>query len=131
MREIKFRVWDKDYSKMHICGTNTHDAINFLENQACYYNQQNGCGSLPNGEGTYDLMQYTGLKDKNGVEIYEGDILQYKRLFSTGSESEKEVVQYSEHAEWIVGMWLVNKIWHRAEVIGNIYQNPELLERGE
>ncbi|MGI8351716.1 YopX family protein [Niallia circulans] len=135
MREIKFRVWDKDYSKMHICGTNTHDAINFLENQACYYNQQNGCGSLPNGEGTYDLMQYTGLKDKNGVEIYEGDVV--KGHWWAYGKAHRHIgkVTYGMAAFKVVGVkqYLGNSIEldPTFEIIGNIYQNPELLERGE
>ena len=168
-REIKFRVWDKDYSKMHICGTNTHDAINFLENQACYYNQQNGCGSLPNGEGTYDLMQYTGLKDKNGVEIYEGDILHvfedghyggeyyapiewvdYENdgeqwaFFGTVCLKVKEIIHYNPNVNTIFTRGFLTRRYgscielsemtsrnYFIQVIGNIYQNPELLERGE
>ena len=135
MREIKFRAWDKDTKYMHICGEDIHDEIDFEHesNRAYYYNLQNGCGSL-NENSSYTLMQYTGLHDKNGKEIYEGDIVKYKD--STGLHT--EIVKYDKGC-FFAGMHsgsstrtspkLINiKI---TEVIGNIYDNPELLEEGE
>jgi uncharacterized phage protein (TIGR01671 family) len=129
MREIKFRVWDKDCKRMHVCGDNTHDTIYFFEdNCACYYNLQNGEGSSPDGTGTYKLMQYTGLKDKNGKEIYEGDI------YHQGDRNILYVVEYTHDCSFM-GRQIRTKgsrvglaYWQdRIEVIGNIYENPELL----
>lgn len=130
MRDIKFRVWDKETKHMHICGEDVHDTINFeIEtNRAYYYNLQNGCGSLRE-DSDYVLMQYTGLKDKNGKEIYEGDIV---RL---GTYT-KGVVEYSdEYAQFIIIN--TNTIeyeyepladYTKIEIIGNKWDNPELLK---
>ncbi|MGE6602616.1 YopX family protein [Lysinibacillus fusiformis] len=141
-REIKFRVWDKDLKKMHICGENQHDSIIFSypENEAHYYNLQNGCGSSTDGSGTYELMQYTGLKDKHGKEIYEGDIVEYNDFNSlrTGGHAEDKIIVGK--VAFSCGMWMVeeNNCGHdlyeglvndeELEIIGNIYENPELLE---
>lgn len=76
-----------------------------------------------------DIMQYTGLKDKNGKEVYEGDIIQWPHL-----KSSSPVEVYYNDSEFVfVGRpvdrneetesWLDSK----CEVIGNIYENPELI----
>ncbi|WP_203363061.1 YopX family protein [Bacillus sp. REN10] len=125
-REIKFRVWDKDMKKMHTCGENVHDSIDFLENTACYYNLQNGCGSMPDGSGTYELMQYTGLKDKNGVDIWEFDLLKdeenfiWEVVFENGS--------FRVRCDDLLAVRLLN-VWNKACcVVGNVFQNPELIQ---
>ena len=137
MRDIKFRVWDKLIKRMHICGEDVHDTISFeIEtNKAYYYNLQNGCGSLRE-DSDYVLMQYTGLKDKNGKEIYEGDIVKipddyeeygtnagemYEVYFSYGGFRLKP--KYNSKAR---GYWLEDD--NEVEVVGNKYDNPELLE---
>ena len=137
MRDIKFRVWDKETKHMHICGEDVHDTINFeIEtNRAYYYNLQNGCGSLRE-DSNYVLMQYTGLKDKNGKEIYEGDIIKICAE-GLGGEAIGKIV----YDEYDLAFVLKNEVeelseclWYaeqQLEVIGNIYDNPELLKEGE
>ncbi|GLC89362.1 YopX family protein [Lysinibacillus piscis] len=127
MREFKFRVWDKDVRKMHICGDNSHDSIvfDYKTNQACYYNLQNGEGSSLDGTGTYDLMQYTGLKDNHDKEIYEGDILEdsygyrFPIFFNDGcyQTDSEDFETINEH--------LIT--YHNLKIVGNIHENPELL----
>ncbi|TYC49626.1 hypothetical protein ESZ50_05640 [Weissella muntiaci] len=70
------------------------------------------------------LEQYTGLKDKDYVEIYEGDIVSA----SIYGELEKGVVEYSPFGEWVIGNIRLNEVISRVTVIGNIHENLDLLE---
>ena len=117
MREIKFRCWyDKRMHKV-VDIDFSYKRINLL-----------GADIISFEQGI--LMQYTGLKDKNGKEIYEGDILIY-------DEDEIAIVQYSEvdaMFEIILDNIVTNfsnesSEWWR--IIGNIYDNPELLKESE
>jgi uncharacterized phage protein (TIGR01671 family) len=120
-REIKFRAWDKDEKFMvfQIAGlSECIDVFKFNE----WLNSS-----------VYVLMQYTGLKDKNGKEIYEGDILQmdiqwWHKDWSSGKEDKKiKTVGFDMGVGLFhCGDWSVDNEY--VEVIGNIYENPELLE---
>ena len=116
MREIKFRAWDK-----------THIGVGVLAPRMWYVSKEEDDFDFNKELRKPDvvLMQYTGLKDKKGVEIYEGDILESK-VYGTAD------VKYIDS-----GFWLIDKkdgqhyFPHERKVIGNIYENPDLLERRE
>ena len=86
------------------------------------------------------VMQYTGLKDKNGVEIYEGDIVQFYRHDDLTHEHEKRhiaSIYWANGGFQFTDLHSPNRtlasLWNPGEsmeVIGNIYENPELLEAG-
>ena len=91
-----------------------------------------GVCEVVTGMGSYiqktNWLQYTGLDDKNGKEIYEGDIVQFK--FANFKKKQIASIAYGICGFWIV-RWLKVLDWHerhQVEVIGNIYENPELLE---
>ncbi|MBC1982794.1 YopX family protein [Listeria booriae] len=68
--------------------------------------------------------QYTGLSDKNGNRIYEGDIVYFDGYPQKG----KCEVYYSEYAEWCANDYVLHRVRARCEIIGNIHDKPELLE---
>lgn len=143
-REIKFRVWDKSYKQ-------------FL-NENCLYIKCNGksfCGepgltgyttnlySIQNSD-SYVVQQFTGLYDKNGKEIYEGDILEYNKFLGFKNDSSVFSASYSQ-VIFNNGSFCADKIIYgvigsgnlsnscchfwRFKITGNIFENPELLEK--
>lgn len=124
MREIKFRVWD-DVEKEYIapaekfCFDDIQEIIDF---------ECDGIEFRKNKR--YIFEQYTGMKDCDGTEIYEGDILfesfggkYYKVVFENGSfraEFEGDFEEYSFD--------LIDVVAQGCEVVGNIYENPELMK---
>lgn len=122
-REIKFRVYDEDLKRMRYLNS-SHDFICFDEKGNGYYhNMQTGLG-----EWFSDLMQYTGLKDKNGVEIYEGDIIEYKDSIGKHIEEvkfDKGCFYAGLHcgSSTRVAPKLINA--RLSKVIGNVYENEE------
>ena len=82
------------------------------------------------------LMQSTGLKDKNGVEVFDDDIVKVsnhpfqKKEDSAGIEIDGDyLIGWSDHSlTWLAGDLLLHQLKPYIEVIGNIYENPKLLE---
>lgn len=121
MREIKFRAWNIDEQYMH---SNIEDGI------YCDPDEVLGFDSIL-GLASYKVMQYTGLSDMNGKEIYEGDILKGGILHLTGgrkisNEDVATMVTYQDGMFKLGGVSLLS-FHRRAEVIGNIYENPDLV----
>ena len=127
MREIKFRAWLKN--RIELCKVLS---IHF-DKTTIVISVQDGVGKtwFELGNENAELMQYTGLKDCQGVEIYEGDILRwYGYEVKGGKQIRPEkllvVADYIRDAHKV--LCITEGTGQMVEVIGNIYENPELLE---
>ena len=137
-REIKFRVWDKVNKKM-VSSAISSDKL-YMSLAGKLFNGLNGEDFTKD----FILMQYTGLKDKKGKEIYEGDIVRATKTYQ-GTKPSYPIIGEVHWYKW--DGW---RIWWmpapdeeleysldlgtalsymEPEVIGNIYENPELLKK--
>ena len=128
MREIKFRAWidNKMFyinDELYISFFNAEDAVDWSIynrfDEGCFYKHDL---SYPEIYQNNWLMQYTRLKDKNGKEIYEGDIINdqdliFEIVFQDGCFCKKNEV----------GVWILYE--NKFEIIGNIHEKPELLKQ--
>lgn len=141
MREIKFRAWDKKEKLMFFIDKPNYGCeyqvwefkVDFrqneeIENRLRWYVESDD----------WEIMQYTGLKDKNGKEIYEGDII-IEEIVNNSLKTEKEtkiVFWFKSQSCFKLKSldnknhyWLLNfggSLQPVYEIIGNIYENPEL-----
>lgn len=136
-REIKFRAWDKELEILHPV-----QDLQFGNNGKTHVFLALGEDICSDGFAPekFDLMQYTGLKDKDGEEIYEGDIIKTEHseklavvIFKTEGylagafclkQTDGKIRQFSPDNIWMTSDEPRN--WD--DVIGNIYENSELLE---
>lgn len=131
MREIKFKAWDNKTKRMIVS--------NSYESWYPFYIQPNGCVYIEGVLQDYILLQFTGLKDKDNVEIYEGDIVKsniiknrwWQIVYRTDSEFVGFLpyeMQFLDDKVYSPLSHFVN--WKELVVVGNIYENPELMASG-
>jgi uncharacterized phage protein (TIGR01671 family) len=129
MREIKFRVWDARLKKMFRA-----DSLMWKEDGlwAKCNNQRKAFKQfiINCNSNSKFLMQYTGLKDKNGKEIYEGDILRNKYGLTVEVHYTEGYFCYGNSITPDMAIMTIQQS-NDCEVIGNIYENPELLKKGQ
>jgi len=135
MKEIKFKVWDKKRKEF----TDEQDGAELIfmleDNELGYISEwANGTSHPTVDKNRFEMLQFTGLKDKNGKYIYEGDILReplntlklkYGFNYSVVFDYGEFVAKTRRDSTTLV---LKSHRFFECEVIGNIYENPKLLK---
>lgn len=143
MKKIKFRAWDKCNERMveprnilKICMSRLNQEPYLIVYLKKWMNENREIKESDKSyTNEFELMQYTGIKDKNGAEIYEGDIVEFRPW--NGEETENYIVKFisddasfrgiKEKKSSIKVLSLINSE-QGLKIIGNISENPELLE---
>ena len=116
-RTIKFRAWDKKKKKMR---------KNVSTGTITVWGGEDGDFDSDSEAVDCDFMQFTGLLDKNGKDLYENDIVRFPDKVTTAPQ---EVLWQNAHLRTrnAKGWWGDPKSFSAVEIIGNIYENPDLL----
>lgn len=126
-RDIRFRVWDN--GEKQYLPEDVYCVLNRTEFGA-FGQMTKDWKDYREGEYFYDasqlLEQFTGLTDKNGKEIFEGDRVVYTLNHDSTQKEIESVVEWYKHAWRLNRLWLLTEICS-IEVIGNIHDNPELV----
>lgn len=130
MRKIKFRAWNKEKNIMvygHEDGSDDYwDGVCSSDVEII-----NDIFSSDIENETHEFMQYTGVKDKNGIEIYEGDIIKIQSMVHDNYPVYVGKVVFENGAYMCNSKWnthWIGDMFLSKEILGNIYENPELLE---
>lgn len=130
---FKFRVWDEYFKKFR-------DEFLVKSNGNLFVETGFSNEVMYQAKDSYTIQQFTGLSDKNGREIYEGDIIQEKENNFEESPAVLYVVRYDESralfyfdlvSDKRLGFNGCHYEEYKSEVIGNIFENPELLNKAE
>lgn len=134
MREIKFRAWDKINKKFWSKDDERKVFFPITDDMIMYFNFENDYYEEILDK-NIEILQYTGLKDKNGKEIYEGDILKYKDPYDKRFKHISPVEYLKTQASFGILDIYGNTIPlykltanNYLQVVGNIYENKDLLE---
>lgn len=130
MRTIKFRAWDKEIKQMYQVDTlGLNGGSTFTHSAEPILNEETGetdtCKLLDNCE----IMQFTGLLDKNEKEIYEGDVI---NISETSYHKEFNAKIKFEEGKFIIDNFLAGDLCNfnqSCEVVGNLYENGSLLNK--
>ena len=127
-REIKFRAYDKEDRKMYPISGFSYLPLDGTGTCRIYFLIGSNEVLLKDYSEKIAVMQYTGLKDKNGKEIYEGDILNLEENLAD-SWIRNHIVKFEGGCFYPFGTGDWEESSSSYEIIGNIYETPELLEK--